>query len=156
MNKKSEDFIAGAVASFSKRIQVSKLATGELPPVLFHWFHIRDTENDECFVVLMGDEETETAIASKECCAVGDKKSVTMALIKTMRLGGRDDDFEAFFCALEPGWVNSKFIDASVLRASLEKGAANLEPTFDFDEWAIGHGFGPTRKSSGKGISPSK
>ena len=53
MNDKSDDFLAGAVAASLKKLKVSKLATGEMPPVLFEWFHIYDIENNECFVVLM-------------------------------------------------------------------------------------------------------
>ena len=146
MMNESEAFLAGAVASSIGDLKVSKLATGELPPVLFRWFHIHDPNKDECVVVLMEDAEDGgyPTIAAKENCIGGGKKSATKALIKTMNLGGSEDKdtLEAFFCALENGWVNSKILDANILRSELERGAASLNSDFNFTKWANAHGFG--------------
>ena len=145
MMNESEAFLAGAIASSIGDLKVSKLATGELPPVLFRWFHIHDPNKDECVVVLIEDAEDGgyPIIAAKENCIGGDKKSATNALIKTMNLGGSEDKdtLEAFFCALENGWVNSQLLDADVMRSELERGAAALKADFNFAKWANAHGF---------------
>ena len=146
MTNESHAFLAGAVASSMRDLKVSKLATGELPPVLFRWFHIHDPNNDECVVVLMEDADDGgyPTIAAKENCIWGDKKSATNALIRTMNLGGSkvQDNSETFFCALADGWVNAQLLDAEVMRIELERGAAALKEDFNFAKWANAHGFG--------------
>lgn len=142
MNLKNDDFLAGAVAAERGGLKVDALASGNMDSVGYSWYRIYDPQSGECVVVLMGEEEGEyDTISSREPSEADDKESCTRAFIKTLNFGGNEESTASLFCVMQNGWINTKYIDANVLRAALEKGAAEIKLDFDFDAWAKDHGF---------------
>ena len=58
-------------------------------------------------------------------------------MFRTLNFGGDTAkvETEEWFCMLAEGWVDINWIDESILRETLEAGAATLQSKFNFNDW---------------------
>lgn len=139
MDLKNEIFVAGAIAASSGDLAVDLVASGNMESTIYRWYRIYDPQSDQCVVALGGDD----GIPSMEICAADDKKDFTRALLKTLNFGADTEEVEseAWLCVLAEGRVDAQWVDESMLRTTLEAGAARLDSEFDFDQWALKAGY---------------
>ncbi len=139
MDLKNKIFIAGAIAAANEELIIDLVASGNMDSAIYRWYRIYDPQSDQCVVALGGDD----GLPTMEICAADDKKDFTRALLKTLNFGADTEEVEseAWLCVLEGGRVNAQWVDESMLRTTLETGAAQLDFEFDFDQWALKAGF---------------
>lgn len=128
----SQDFVAGALAALSGDIEIKQVAGCNAS--LTAWYRVCETYSEECRVVVA------TGCGEQvfcEPCDPDDRAEFTKAFIKTLRFGESEAEPYFWTSALADGWVDPEWIDLQVLRPILEKGAAELGTTFDFDVWAV-------------------
>jgi hypothetical protein len=134
-SRKSHDYVAGALAATTGDILVEPVAFGYYEPTAFQWYRVYDTRHDECYAVLAGSDDD---CVFYESCSPDDKTDFTKAFLKTLRFGGGpEDDPTLWLVVLDNGGINPEWIDVEMLRAILEKGAAELKTDFNFDVWAV-------------------
>lgn len=147
MDLNNHEFFAGAVAAAHGDIDVTCVATGYTQSTCFSWYRVYDQITDQCVVVLKCSDSDEGEVAQE--CLSNDKKDCTRALFKTLDFGEDDEEVDSYWFSvlndgsLNHGSVNYEHIDETLLRATLEKGAAQLDCKFDFNDWALKAGFYP-------------
>jgi hypothetical protein len=139
MDLMNEDFAAGAIAVSNEELIIDFIAAGNMESVVFTWYRICDPNSEQCVIALYGDD----GVTSIEKCDAEDNEDLTRALLKTLNFGANTEDFEseAWLCVLDDGHVNSQFVDKSILRKTLEAGAAQLDSEFNFEQWAQKSGY---------------
>ena len=146
MDLKNEELIAGAIAAANEKLIVDLVASGNMESVIFTWYRVYDPDSEQCIVALEGDD----GVTSLEICAADDKKNFTTALLKTLNFGADTEEVEseAWLCVLAEGRVDAQWVDESMLRTTLEAGAAQLDTEFNFDQWAFKAGYSRTSGTS--------
>lgn len=134
MDLKNETFVAGAIAAARTPFEVDSIAVGNIESVIFEWYRIYDEQTGDCIIVLA---EQDGAITSIDECSADDKEDFTRTLMKTLNFGAVTEEVDSvsWFNILADGWVDADRVDVSLLRATLENGAARLGHEFNFDEW---------------------
>ena len=134
MNLESDEFIAGVIATSKGELEIVAIAGGNMESAVYRWYIVRDPESDQCVIALDDDSDSIPHIVKCSSC---DKRDVTNAMLRTLNFGADTPDVEteAWLCILEEGWVDINWIDESILRETLEAGAATLESEFNFDDW---------------------
>ena len=138
MDLKDESFVAGIIAASG--LEVDNVASGNMESVIFEWYRIYDEQTGDCVIVLV---EQDGSISSIDPCSADDKKDFTQALLKTLNFGADTEEVDSvsWLCILADGWVNAQWVDESMLRTTLEAGAAQLDSEFNFDQWALKVGY---------------
>lgn len=138
MDLTNTDIIAGAVAVANGLLEMEWTAGGHIESVEYSWYRIYNTQADECVAVLTGGVEDDPYLVP---CDPHDAREFTRAMIKTLSFGEDTVDAMAWFNVLLEGSVEPKWLDKELLKATLEKGAAELRIDFDFHAWALRNGF---------------
>ena len=135
MNLGSDEFIAGAIAASKGELEIVAIAGGNMESAVYGWYLIRDQESDQC-VIALDDGESDSVPEIVKCLSF-EKRDVTTAMLKTLNFGAHTLKLEAeeWLCVLAEGWVDVNWVDESILRETLEAGAATLQRKFNFDDW---------------------
>ena len=135
MNLESDEFIAGAIAASQSKLEIVAIAGGNMESAVYGWYLVRDPESDQCVIAL--DDGESDGIPNILKCSSCDQRDVTNAMLRTLNFGADTPDVEteAWLCILEEGWVDINWIDESILRETLEAGAATLQSKFNFNDW---------------------
>ena len=135
MNLSSDEFIAGAIAALKGELEIVAIAGGNMESAVYGWYLVCDPESDQC-VIALDDGESDSAPEIVKCLSC-DKIDVTNAMLRTLNFGTDTLKVEAveWLCILAEGWVDVNWIDESILRETLEAGAATLQSKFNFDDW---------------------
>ena len=135
MNLGSDEFIAGAIAASKGELEIVAIAGGNMESAIYRWYLVRDPESDQC-VIALDDGESDSVPEIVKCLSC-DKRDVTNAILRTLNFGADTLQVEAveWLCVLAEGWVDFNWIDESILRETLEAGAATLQSKFNFDDW---------------------
>jgi hypothetical protein len=140
MDLNNEIFVAGAIAAVRTPFEVDSIVSGSMESVVFEWYRIYDEQTGDCVIVLV---EQDGSITSIDPCSADDQEDFTGSLLKSLnfRADTEEVDSVSWFCILADGWVNARWVNESMLRTTLEAGAAQLNTEFNFDEWALKAGF---------------
>lgn len=135
MNLGSDEFIAGAIAASKGELEIVAIAGGNMESAVYGWYLIRDQESDQC-VIALDDGESDSVPEIVKCSSCG-KRDVTNAMLRKLNFGADKLKVEEveWLCVLAEGWVDFNWIDESILRETLEAGAATLQSKFNFDDW---------------------
>jgi hypothetical protein len=132
----NEAYVAGALAAATGNILVELVARSNTESTA--WYRVYDPARDQCHVVVTDEiGYGEPEIFFCEACSPHDKMDFTQAFLRTLRFGEPESSPSAWLCILADGWVDQEWIDLELLRAILEKGAAELQSDFKFDIWAV-------------------
>jgi hypothetical protein len=135
MNLESDKFIAGAIAASKGELEIVAIAGGNMESAIYKWYLVRDSESDQCVIAL--DDGESDSVPEVVKCSSCDKCDVTNAMLRTLNFVADTPKVESveWLCVLAEGWVDINWIDESILRETLEAGAATLQSEFNFDDW---------------------
>ena len=135
MNLESDEFIAGVIATSKGELEIVAIAGGNMESAVYGWYLVREPESDQC-VIALDDCESDSVPHIVKCSSC-DKRDVTNAMLSTLNFGADKPEVETeeWFCMLAEGWVDINWVDESILRETLEAGAATLQSEFNFDDW---------------------
>ncbi|MFN4873192.1 MAG: hypothetical protein ACK5JP_05215 [Akkermansiaceae bacterium] len=152
MNLESDEFIAGAIAASKSDLEIVVIASGNMESAIYKWYLVRDAYSNQCIIAL--DDGDSGSLPEIEKCLSCEKRDVTKAMLRTLNFGADipEVETEAWLCVLSEGWVDTDWVDESILRETLEAGASILESEFNFDVWLSK--IRPRKYLLGKHINP--